>query len=91
MSPRRVEVIIDELVLHGFEQQHSQAIATGLRTELAAALTDWRPPAGADLDRLDTGSVRHHGPVAPHALGQAVARHVAHALPASPAPPKGPR
>jgi len=91
VNPRRIEVIIDEVVLHGFEQHHSQAIATGLRTELATALAGWRPAAGADIDRLDSGSVRHPAAVAPHALGQAVGRHIAHVLPASPTPPKGPR
>lgn len=90
VRPRRIEVVIDELILHGFEHGHGQAIAAGLRSELAAALAGWRPPAGADVDHVDTGAFRHQRPVAPHALGRAVARHVAQALPASPVPaPRG--
>lgn len=88
--PRRIEVVIDELVLHGFEHRHSDAIAAGLRTELAAALADWRPAVGADIDALDTGSIRHHGPMSPRALGRTVARYVAAALPTAPAPHRGP-
>ena len=87
--PRRIEVVIDELVLHGFEHQRGQAIAAGLRTGLAAALAGWSPPAGADVDHVDTGSFRHPARVAPNALGQAVARHIAQALPPSAAPRKG--
>ena len=89
-GPRRIEVVIDELILHGFGHQHSHAIAAGLRTELAVALANWRPGASTDIDRLDTGSIRHHGGVPPDAFGQTVARHVARALPTG-AAPKGPR
>lgn len=87
---RRIEVVIDELILHGFEHGHGQAVAAGLRSELAAALAGWRPPADADVDHLDTGSFRHPNQLAPNAIGQAVARHVAQVLPASPVPaPRG--
>ncbi|MUL46999.1 hypothetical protein FZI85_03490 [Mycobacterium sp. CBMA293] len=86
---RRIEVVIDELVLHGFEPHRSQAIAAGLRTELAVALANWRPTSGADIDRVDAGAIRHDGRATPRALGETVARHVAHALPTG--SPKGPR
>jgi hypothetical protein len=81
---RRIEVVIDELILHGIEPRHSHAVTAGLRSELAVALADWCPPVGADLDQLDTGAFRHRTGLAPDALGQAVARHIADALPSKP-------
>jgi hypothetical protein len=86
---RRIEVVIDELILHGIDPRHGHAVAAGLRSELAVALADWRPPARADLDQLDTGAFGHRSLLAPNALGQAVARHIAHALPSMPAQHQG--
>jgi hypothetical protein len=87
--PRPIVVIIDEMVLHGFQQRHAPGIATALRTELATSLAGWHPGAGTSIDHIDAGSFIHPGADTPEAVGQAVARHVRHALPGRPMP--GPR
>jgi hypothetical protein len=93
MNPpaRRIQVVIDELVLHSVDPHHGHTVAEALRAELAATLGAWRPPAGAHLDHVDAGAVPHPGPGAPRALGQAVARHITAALPQDPAPGGSPR
>jgi hypothetical protein len=84
--PRPIVVVIDELVLHGFEQRHGPGIATALRTELATSLVGWQPGGHTSIDHLDAGSFTHPGADAPDAVGRAVARHIRHALPNRPAP-----
>ena len=84
--PRPIVVVIDEMVLRGFEQRDGQGIAAALRTELAASLTGWHPGVGASIDHIDAGSFIRPAPDAPDAVGRAVARHVRHALPGRPVP-----
>jgi hypothetical protein len=78
--PRPIEVVIDEMTLHGFEHRHGERIASAFRGELAAALTGWQPGGPRGIDRIDAGSFVQPRPTVPEAVGKAVARHVRHAL-----------
>lgn len=84
--PRPLVVVIDEMVLHGFEHRHGERIAAALRTELAASLAGWHPGAGASIEHIDAGAFIHPAPIAPDTLGRAVAHHVRNALPGGPVP-----
>jgi hypothetical protein len=79
--PRRIEVTIDELVLHGFEPRHRERIAEAVRSELAEALAGWNPTTGADDAHLDGGSFSVPADASPAAVGRGVARQVAQRLP----------
>jgi hypothetical protein len=79
MSPR-IEVIIDELVLHGFEARQRDEIAAALRTGLAAALQGWAPAAGGSADHLEAGSFALPDAAPPALVGQRTARQIRQAL-----------
>jgi hypothetical protein len=55
MKPTRLELHIDELVLHGFPSTDRDAIATGVRTRLAGLLAEGGLPGSL----LDSGRVDH--------------------------------
>lgn len=55
MKPARVEVEIEELVLHGFAPLDRHAVAEAVQRELARLVAAGPPPA-RDADRLDAGS-----------------------------------
>jgi len=80
MNPTRVEVTIDELILHGFAPGDRHAIAEALQGELARLLREQGVPAaftqGGEVERLDGGSFA----VAPSAKGASVGRQVAQAV-----------
>jgi hypothetical protein len=84
--PRPIVVDIDEMVLHGVPENHGQAVAAALRTELASSLIGWHPGAAASIEHLDAGAVTRPALGAPDALGRAVARRIRHALPGATAP-----
>jgi len=77
----RIEVAIDELVLHGFDPRHRAQIAEAVATELAASIQGWRPRAGLTAARLDGGSFDVPGGAPPAAVGRSVARQVRQVLP----------
>jgi hypothetical protein len=81
--PRRIEVAIDELVLHGFEVRHRHSIAEAVQAELAAVLQGWSPTAGASAGRLEAGSFTVTAAAPPAAVGQGVARQVGQAVQAA--------
>jgi hypothetical protein len=72
----RVELHIEELVLHGFEHHQGQEIADALRIRLGELLGEQGVPASmlqdAAVDRVDAGTVDASEP-SPPALGTAVA------------------
>ena len=78
--PGRIEVVIDELVLHGFEARQRDEIAAALRAELAAALEGWTPAAGSSADRLEAGSFALPDAASPALVGQRAARQIGQAL-----------
>lgn len=81
--PRRIEVAIDELVLHGFDASHRQGIAEAVQAELAALLQGWSPTAGASADRLEAGSFAVTVAAPPAAVGRGVARQIGQAVQAA--------
>jgi hypothetical protein len=77
---RRIEVVIDELVLHGFDPRHRERIADAVRAELAAALEGWSPAAGDSLARIDAGSFTVPAAAPPAIVGRGAARRVGQIL-----------
>jgi len=57
--PGRIEVVIDELVLHGFEARQRDGIVAALRAELAAALEGWTRATGTSVDHLHSRPPDH--------------------------------
>jgi hypothetical protein len=85
MSHRpRVEVHIEELVLHGFSPADRHLVAEALESELARQLRDGLPAAlvdgGAAIERVDAGAVRVTNPARPASVGTEVAGAIARAL-----------
>lgn len=91
MSPgrRRVEVVIDEIVLHGFPPSHRDGVAAAVQAELAASLAGWSTSSGSVTDQLDAGSFTLAAAASPAAVGQGVARLVHRSLPGLGAGPAG--
>jgi hypothetical protein len=77
-----IEISIDELTLHGLDPRHGGVFVDALRTELAAALTGWRPatPGGSVRERLDLGELAIPRGAAPAQVGRAVGAGIARAL-----------
>lgn len=80
MNPSRVEVTIDELVLHGFVPGDRYAIAEALQGELTRLLSEQGVPAaymqGGEVERVDGGSFA----LAPGAKGSSVGTQAAQAV-----------
>ena len=78
MGVRRVEVEIQELVLHGFRGLDGAAVADAveqaLRSRLAGA--DARLGQSRALDRIEAPAIRLAGGVSARALGGAVAERL---------------
>jgi hypothetical protein len=85
-GPRRIEVAIDELILHGFDVRHRQGIAEAVQAELAAVLQGWSPAAGASAGRLEAGSFAVPAAAPPAAVGRGVARQIGRAVQAAVTP-----
>jgi hypothetical protein len=80
-APRgQIEVIIDELVLHGFAPGYRDEVAAAVEKELAARLDGWRPASGSVVDHLDGGAFAVAPAATPGDVGREVAGHVARAL-----------
>ena len=77
---RRIEVVIDELVLHGFDPRHGERIADAVRVELAAALEGWSPAAADGAARIDAGSFTVPAGAPPAVVGRGTARQVGQIL-----------
>jgi hypothetical protein len=80
MSEGNVEIVIDSLVLHGFQPGQRDAIANSLRTELAARLAGWAPQSSGEVTHLDGGAFTVSAAAPPHVVGRQVAGRVSHAL-----------
>jgi hypothetical protein len=80
----RVEVHIEELVLHGFSPADRHLVAEALQSELARQLGDRLPAAlvdgGAAIERVDAGTVRVMNPARPASVGTEVAGAITRAL-----------
>jgi hypothetical protein len=87
-AARRIEVSIDELVLHGFDPSSRDEIASSVRAELAAALVGWMPRQRADVGRVDGGSFDVPTAAGPTVVGRGAARAIGKALIAGAASPE---
>lgn len=80
MRPARLELHIEELVLHGFAPGDRQAVADALQGELARLFAERGLPSAlaqrGEVTRLDAGSF----PVAPRSGAAAVGAQVAQAV-----------
>jgi hypothetical protein len=78
MGVTRVEVEIQELVLHGFREADGAAVAEALdralRSQLASAGADWG--RSRTLDRFETPAIHLAAGASPRTLGTAVARRL---------------
>ncbi len=77
---RHVEVVIDELVLHGFDPRHRERIAEAVRAELAATLQGWSGVEESSVARVDAGSFTVPAAAPPDAVGRRTARLVSQVL-----------
>jgi hypothetical protein len=80
----KIELVIDELVLHGFDPRQRHAIADAMEYELTRMvrartreLIDRRP---IELDLVDAGSFEAPSPTAPADTGRGIARSLAGAV-----------
>ena len=77
---KRVSVHIDRLVLHGFARADGEAIASGLREQLARVLEDANAlralTASGDVPRLRARSVQIDRGARAVAIGEDVARAI---------------
>ena len=76
----RIELVIDELVLHGFDARHKHAIGDAVQQHLAHALSQHAFDLGAfgpvDAERTDAGSFNARAGASPGALGASIAQSV---------------
>jgi hypothetical protein len=85
----RIEVEIDEVVLHGIGPTDRNAIAEAMRLEIARRLgsaeTATRLAGSKGTERLDAGTFRHAGSEPPRAVGTRIGGAVAGSIQSMPA------
>jgi hypothetical protein len=76
MSPREIEVHIEELVLHGFEPGNRWRIGNALEDELRGLLAaDDIPPTWlSNPERIDGGTICSSGVAKPGEVGGQIAK-----------------
>ncbi len=79
MKPQRIEVHIEELVLHGFEHSDRYAIGEAIERELTRLLGAGEVRMQSS-DRLDAGSVTLTSAAKPQRVGAQVAGKVHRSL-----------
>ena len=83
VTPRRIEVEIEEVVLHGFRSLDRGAVDAAIRAELARLIAGHgfdSPARDLQIAARDGGLVRLTSNQDAHALGVGVARATHHAL-----------
>lgn len=79
MRAMRIELVIDELVLHGLDPRHRHAIGDAVQRELARQLAtgavahSWTPRSA---DAIDAGTLRIAAGLSPALVGQRIAQSV---------------
>jgi hypothetical protein len=80
MNPSRIEVTIDELVLHGFAPGDRYAIAEALGQELTRLLSEQGVPAAfmqaGEVERLNAGAYSMPASANPASVGGKAAQAV---------------
>lgn len=78
--PRRVDVHIEELVLHGFDPRDRHRIGEAVREELSRLLAEGEPPLSPmharEVRRIDGGAFGVRQGQSPTVTGSQVARAV---------------
>jgi metal-dependent HD superfamily phosphatase/phosphodiesterase len=78
-SPRRIDVHIDDLVLHGFERGDHQRIGAAIEAEIARLLTEQGLPFASARDRsvefVDAGQF-NMTKTKPETIGNQVAQRI---------------
>lgn len=76
----RIELIIDEIVLHGFDPRHRHAIGDAIERQLSALLGDHASALGdltsRDMPHHDAGDVTTTVGARPAATGAAIAQNL---------------
>jgi len=80
MRPGRVEVHIEELVLHGFSSLDRHAVGDAVERELAARIAEQGSVAPLSAGLVDAGEFAAPAGLGAGALGSRVAEHVGRAL-----------
>jgi hypothetical protein len=80
MNPSRVEVRIEELVLHGFPSFDRHAVGDAVERELAARIAEHASFAPLSAGRVDAGEFAAPASLGADTLGSRVAEHVGRAL-----------
>lgn len=80
MRPSRVEVRIEELVLHGFSSLDRHAVGDAVQRELAARIAEEGSVAPLPAGVVDAGEFTAPSGLAADALGTRIAQHIAEAL-----------
>ncbi len=80
----RIELVIDEIVLHGFDPRHKHAIADAVEQGLSSLLVERAASLGVLTSREtphdDAGSVETAAGAAPAANGTAVAHSLVNTI-----------
>jgi len=80
MKPPRIEVNIEELVLHGFDPRDRYRIGEAVEQELTRLFTEKGVPPGleksGDIPHLDGGSVKIESNLKASKAGVSIARSV---------------
>lgn len=93
MRAMRIELVIDELVLHGLDPRHRHAIGDAVQRELARQLAS--QPRGhrwtaMSADTVDAGTLRLAAGSAPALVGERIAQSVMAAVSRPPDTPSAP-
>ena len=76
----RIELVIDELVLHGFDARHKHAVGDAVQQQLAHALSPHAFDLGAlapmDAERTDAGSFNARAGASAETLGAGIAQSI---------------
>jgi len=79
-SPRKIEVYIDQLVLHGFATSERYRIGEAIERELTRLFENYGVPQslnpGSDIPRLDGGQFELTQSYEPNSVGNQVANQV---------------
>jgi hypothetical protein len=80
MRPSRIEVQIEELVLHGFFSLDRHAVGDAVERELAARIAEHGSVAPLSAGLVDAGEFAAPADLGADALGSRVADHIGQAL-----------
>ena len=93
MTAMRIELVIDELVLHGLDPRHRHAIGDAVQRELARQLASQageRRWTAMSADAIDAGILPLAAGLSPAVIGRRIAQSVLAAVSPRDGAPQGP-